>query len=412
VVSDSIIDAWIYRDIVTLMGQQFVDTLKVTMIGDVRKFLKMDLDSAKTIPDAHWRMPDGENRREGKDYITVSNGILDVERGKLENHTSDWFSFHSLPMNYDEDAKCPNFLAFLNDIWDGDDELIESLRLWMGYCLLTSCAFEKFAVFKGASRAGKSTLAAVIESIVGKDNTVSTSLSLIGSDFGLQNLMGKKLCVFQDAERASPDRMGIATERIKSLSSNEPIGINRKGQAVLVQRLGLKIAFVCNRLPNFLNDENALTNRMVVFPFWKSFAGREDSGLKERLMGEIGGVFNWALVGARRLLRGEKLFTSKRGLEEMELIAQQLDSVEGFIAECIEVTGMEHNVVTNDDLWRAYKEWCKDSNRSSKNRQWFLINIRAHKKMAGTPWRNNTVRGFYKVRLKAPDGIFDDDVPF
>jgi P4 family phage/plasmid primase-like protien len=402
VVSDATIDALILKDMKTLMGQEFVNDLKVQMISDTRKLLKMDLDKAQDIPDVHFK---GRNSRE---YITVGNGILDVERGELEPHTPDWFSFHSLPMVYEESAECKGFLKFLEDIWDGDMELIESLRLWMGYCLLTSCSFEKFAVFKGASRAGKSTLASVIEGIVGRENTASTSLSLIGSDFGLQNLMGKKLCVFQDAERASLDRMGVATERIKSLSSNEPIGINRKGQSVVFQRMGLKIAFVCNRLPNFLNDESALTNRMIVFPFWKSFAGREDTNLKERLFAELPGIFNWALVGARRLLRGEKLFTSQRGQEEMESIVQQLDSVQGFVAECMELTEMEHNILRNEELWKAYKTWCEDSNRGAKNRQRFFMEIHSHPRLVGRRTRTSAFRGFHSVKLKL-DGYFPDD---
>lgn len=410
VVNEGAIDAWIFKDMKTLMGEEFTNAVKVQVVSDTRKLLKLSLDKAKEIPDVHWRKGQGS-----LDCITLGNGILDVPTGQLFPHSPDWFSFHSLPIIYSDGAECPEFLKFLEDIWEGDMELIESLRLWMGYCLLTSCAHEKFAVFKGASRAGKSTLASVIESIVGRDNTASTSLSLIGSDFGLQNLMGKKLCVFQDAERASLDRMGVATERIKSLSSNEPIGINRKGQSVIFQRMGIKIAFVCNRLPNFLNDEGALTNRMIVFPFWKSFAGREDTGLKERLLGELQGIFGWALVGARRLLRGEKLFTAQKGLEEMQGILEQLDSVQGYIAEVLDFTDMEHNVVTNDDLWRSYKTWCEESNRAAKNRQRFFMETNNHPKIRDRRKRTATWRGFHSLKLKAggdfPDDL-EDAVPF
>jgi putative DNA primase/helicase len=407
VVSDAVIDAWVLKDMKLLMGQEFVDTIKVQLVSDTRKILKMEMDNSQGIPDVHFK------GRQSGNYITVQNGILNVETGELEEHNPDWFSFHSLPMVYRDNAECPTFIAFLNDVWDGDSELIESLRLWMGYCLLTSCTFEKFAVFKGASRAGKSTLAAVIESIVGRDNTASTSLSLIGSDFGLQNLMGKKLCVFQDAERASLDRMGVATERIKSLSSNEPMGINRKGQTVVFQRMGIKIAFVCNRLPQFLNDESALTNRMIVFPFWKSFAGREDHNLKERLLSEVEGIFNWSLVGARRLLRGGKLFTAQKGLEEMQGIIEQLDSVQGFVAECLEITELDHNIVSAEDLWRAYKTWCQDSNRPAKNKQRFFMELHSHPKLGDRKVRTKTARGFKGMKLKLDMFPEDDEViPF
>lgn len=391
VVSDGAVESLVFRD----MPQDVTQTIKASMFSDVRKIVKMELSKPHGIPDVCWRK-DGV---EGTDYITVRNGILDVSTGALLPHQKEWFCFHSLPMVYVENGECPEFLSFLENIWDGDKELIESLRLWMGYCLLTSCSMEKFAVFKGASRAGKSTLASVIENIVGRENTASTSLSLIGSDFGLENLMGRKLCVFQDAERASLDRMGVATERIKSLASNDPVGINRKGQTVVFQRLGVKIAFVCNKLPNFLNDENALTNRMVVFPFWKSFLGQEDTGLKERLAKETQGIFNWALVGARRLLRGDKLFTAQKGLEAIQEITEQLDSVQGYVSECIEVTDMAHSFVTADDLWASYKEWCKDSGRHTKHKQRFFQEISQHPWLVKRKERRNNRRGFLGIRV-------------
>ena len=391
VISDGAVESLIFHD----MPLEVRQTIKASMFSDVRKIVKMQLSKAQGIPDVHWR---GQEDK-GIDFITVKNGILDVQTGELLGHSKDWFCFHSLPMVYSENASCEEFLKFLDSVWDGDAELIESLRLWMGYCLLTSCSMEKFAVFKGASRAGKSTLASVIESIVGRENTASTSLSLIGSDFGLENLMGRKLCVFQDAERASLDRMGVATERIKSLASNDPVGINRKGQSVVFQRLGVKIAFVCNKLPNFLNDENALTNRMIVFPFSKSFMGQEDTGLKERLTKETQGIFNWALVGARRLLRGEKLFTSEKGKEALQKLTEQLDSVEGFIAEGLEFTGMDHNFISSNELWAAYKQWCKDAGRFPKHKQRFCQDVLTHRAFKDLVVRRDNIRGYKGIKV-------------
>jgi putative DNA primase/helicase len=193
--------------------------------------------------------------------------------------------------------------------------------------------------------------------------------------------------------------MGVATERIKSLASNDPVGINRKGQSVVFQRLGVKIAFVCNKLPNFLNDENALTNRMIVFPFFKSFMGQEDTGLKERLSRETEGIFNWALVGARRLLRGDKLFTSERGKEALQKLTEQLDSVEGFVAEGLEFTGQSHNFLSANELWAAYKEWCKDAGRHPKHKQRFCQDISSHKAFKSLYVRTNKARGYQGLKV-------------
>ena len=409
VISDALMDSVIYRDIERAEGDgELLRTMKANFLSDVRKVVKFELNKSGVIPDVHWR------GREGKDYISFRNGILDVQTGELLRHSEEWFSFQSVDIEYREDAECPGFLGFLEDVWEGDQELIESLRLWMGYCLLSQANLQKFAVFKGASRAGKSTLVGVIEAMLGRSNTTSTSLSLIGSDFGLESLMGKKLCVFQDADRASMDRMGVATERIKSLASNDPLGVNRKGQSVVNQRLGVKVAFVCNRMPPFLNDENALTNRMVVFPFWKSFEGREDFGLLERLESEVQGVLNWSLVGARRLLRGERLVMSSRGREALQEIHEALDSVQGFVAEAVQDTGHEHNRIGTRALWDAYREWCKDSGRLAKNKQKFFMEIGNHPRLKERKYRTNSDRGFWGFKIvsdvmEAVDATADDD---
>lgn len=410
VISDGMMDSIIYRDIERAEGDgELLRTMKANFLSDIRKVVKFELNKAGAIPDVHWR------GRDGKDYISFRNGILDVQTGELLKHSEEWFSFQSVDLEYRDDAECPGFLGFLEDVWEGDAELIESLRLWMGYCLLSQANLQKFAVFKGASRAGKSTLVGVIEAMLGRMNTTSTSLSLMGSDFGLESLMGKKLCVFQDADRASMDRMGIATERIKSLASNDPVGINRKGQSVVHQRLGIKVAFVCNRMPPFLNDENALTNRMIVFPFWKSFEGREDFSLLERLEAEVQGVLNWALVGARRLLRGERLVMSARGREALQEIAEQLDSVQGFVAECLKDTGQTHNKLSTRGLWEAYRDWCKDSGRMAKNKQRLFMELGSHPRLRERKWRTMDDRGYWGFVLTVDtfpdDGVESSDEP-
>lgn len=394
VISDSYMDSIIYRDIGEFCNHgELIKTMKVGHISDIRKAVKFHLNKGQVIPDVFWK------GKEGTNFVTLKNGILDLNTGELLKHTEDWFCFQSVSVDYDQDARCPEFLKFLGSVWDNDPQLIESLRLWMGYCLLSIANHQKFAIFKGASRAGKSTLVSVLEGLLGHDNCASTSLSLIGSDFGLESLMGKKLVVFQDADRASPDRMGVATERIKSLASNDPMGINRKGQSVVNQRMNTKVAFVCNKLPPFLNDENALTNRMVVFPFWKSFQGQEDLGLSERLESEIQGVLNWALVGARRLLGGQKLFTAPRGLEALEEITQQLDSVQGFLAECMVFTDSKADCVGARSLWDSYREWCKESGRLPKNKQRFFMELSGNKRLNNQKWRNSGDRGYWGVRL-------------
>ncbi len=333
-------------------------TVNMNQVAGMTKALKLTLQG--TTPDRETKVDSWLTGKKGE-FITCKNGILDIATGHLYPHSSDWFSFTCLPFNYDPSASCPQFEAFLDSIWSGDVEQQQSLKYWIGYLLISSMEQQKFAVFKGASRAGKGTIVRLIEQLLGTNNYAACSFNTFGTDFGLEPLLGKRAAIFNDAENASGDKRNIATERIKSITGNDSIPINRKGMPIVTQNLPAKIIFVCNNMPNFLNDKNAMTNRMIGFDFKESFFGREDHTLKERLSTEIPGILNWALVGSRAIMAGDKLIQSTSGQKMVEDISISLDSVKCFVRDCIRVTKDSDDRISTKALWIAFKEWCQGS---------------------------------------------------
>lgn len=334
-------------------------SVTANQIGGMTRMLKLVLQGSH--PDRKYKADTWLTGKKGE-FITCANGILDIGNGLLYPHTSDWFSFTCLPFKYDPDAKCPNFERFLDSIWGDDNEQKESLRYWIGYLLISSMNQQKFAVFKGRSRAGKGTIVRLIEKMLGENNYAACSMYSFGNDFGLEPLLGKRAAMFNDAEKATGDKGNIATERIKSITGNDSIPVNRKGLPIITQALPAKIMLICNAMPNFGNDENAITNRMIGFDFKESFAGREDPTLQETLEDEIPGILNWALVGARALMNGEKLIQSTSGQQLVDEVSISLDPVKCFVRDCIKVTGDSHNRASSQALWDAFKEWCHEAN--------------------------------------------------
>lgn len=397
-------------DLYRSMGTKF--------ITDVRSVIKLELhrkSPLRTFQADFWL--DG---RTG-DYISLENGILDVNSGELLSHSSHWFSFTRLSFPYEADAQCPRFLGFLDSIWDGDQELIGLLQLWMGYMLSGRMNLQKFAVLRGFSRGGKGTLLRVMELIIGLDNIHSGSLIDFGGDFGVEPALGKKLLLFPDADKATAgDRLVTATERIKNITGEDMLSINRKNRPQVSYRLPLKIVLTCNRIPPFANDNNALTNRMIVFPFDKSFHGKEDLDLSEDLRKELPGIFNWAMVGLRRILRGERLEQSEKGKQALDEIMEELDSVLGFISESIRFKLGSAQRVAFKSIWDAYTEWCRDSRRPPKSRQRFAKEFTSALKAKGLkPVKSHGSRVFEGFELVSEptfedmcDGDAQDDVPF
>lgn len=397
-------------DLYRSMGTKF--------ISDTRKFVKLELHARsplRTMQCDFWL--DG---RTG-DYISLENGILDVNTGELLNHSSLWFSFTRLSFPYESEAQCPRFLGFLDSIWDGDQELISLLQLWMGYMLSGQMNLQKFAVLRGESRGGKGTLLRVMELLIGMDNIHSGALVDFGGDFGLEPVLGRKLLIFPDADKAAAsDRLITATERIKNITGEDMLSINRKNKVQVSYRLPLKVVLTCNRIPPFANDNHALTNRMVVFPFEKSFHGREDLQLSEDLRKELPGIFNWSIVGLRRILKGERLEQSEKGKKALDEIMEELDSVLGFISESIRFKPMSTQRVAFKSIWDAYTEWCRDSRRQTKSKQRFAKEFTSAIRARGLePRKSNGNRVFEGIDLIS-EPLFesesprdhDDDIPF
>lgn len=317
-----------------------------------------------------------------RDYIALENGILDLRTLKMFNHHQDWFSFNCLPFEYQPGGgKSEVWNQFLDSIWSGQYAPLKALlQLWVGYLILGHTNQQKFALFMGASRAGKGTIVRTLCRLMGKGNWEPSTLTALSSDFGLQPLLGKKLIIFPDIQAMGANtNLSVATERILSIVGEDAISINRKNMTMTSARLPGRIILTCNEMPPLLNHRRALTNRMLVFPFEKNFAGREDHELEGKLENELPGIFNWALEGVRRILAGEKLENTPLGSQAIEDIAMDSDSVLSFERQRIQIVPIQNGAfenmqekITSRQAYEAYAQFCADTGRLKKSEPVFF----------------------------------------
>lgn len=399
------------------------EKLKIDQLRNLRLGVKRELEGlCKDLK------PDTWTTAQIGEFVSCRNGILNIRTGELLPHDPAWFSFTTLPFDHVPNQGCPAFKEFLRSVWDGDRDLEKALQLWMGYILIRPMRDQKFAVLIGESRGGKSTLARVMEALVGAENTIGCDMMQFGDSFGLEPVIGKKLAVFSDTEKANGKEVLIATERIKRITGNDPITVNRKNKGMMQVAFSTKIVLVCNTIPPFINNQNSLTNRMIVFPFNKTFYGKEDLGLEERLMTERSGIFNWALEGAVELLGGARLHHAAAGVRKVEEISEVLDNVKGFISDAVQfhsdLQGRE-SFVSCHTLFEAYKAWCRDSNYMAHGKKRFFQEFRGktnNRVVAGVRRDiGGTVRGYHGLTLDSEalvghvfDGIgpVDEEIPF
>ena len=277
-------------------------------------------------------------------------------------HTKDFFSTACLPYAYDPEAACPNWEAFLGEVFEGDPESVRELQKMFGYFLTASNRYEKIFIFKGLPRGGKGTIVTVLQELVGISNIASPSLQGLGKDFGFGNMLGKTVCLVNEANAdKQSDVPQLAIDRLKAVSGNDRVEVEKKHKDPVYRHLFMRFLLSCNNVPRFRDPSGALNHRLIVFEFVKSWAGREDSGLKTRLLGEMPGILNWALTGLYNLEVVDQAF--RQPTSSADLVADLLRSnapTASFADDCLEVTGRQADKVSKDGMYGLYRAWCED----------------------------------------------------
>jgi putative DNA primase/helicase len=330
--------------------------------------------------------------------IPFRNGWLDAESGVLEPLRPDRDVRWIVPAEYDEQATCPEWFAFLDSIgWTEGTEERRLIQQWVGHLISGATDIHKGMLLIGPKRAGKGTVLDVCSALLG-DGAVGIQLDSFDKNFGMQNLIGKGLATIGDA------RFGLRTnkavvERLLSLTGFDTMQIDVKQKDPMSVRLPTRLMIATNESPKFIEASDALSTRFLILNFVTSFYRREDLRLKHRLMKELPGIARWALAGYRDL-RAQGFFTeTEKGLEMQEQMIHDAAPIRSFIEdEC--VLGASHHVVSQE-LFDRYRTWCEQANTYVMDRSTFFrdLNTAYPGKFENTKRRVNGKQVPHKIGL-------------
>lgn len=261
---------------------------------------------------------DEEEYADPKKLIALDNGLFNLNTKKLIDHTDDYLNINVLPYEYDQDAKCPNFKAFLNDIYFHDLEQVKLLQEWFGYCLLRDNKYQKFMLIYGPPRSGKGVLARLLKAFIGEENYAGIKLTDITDIHMLDFINTKLLASIGEINLSkSIDRTTIY-QNFNSIVGCDYITARALYEAPYTTQIKTKFLLSANEMPFFFDDSGALSARMLVIRHAISFEGKEDINLDQKLEKELPGIFNWAVEGYHRL-KNQGMFTVTPTMQEIIL---------------------------------------------------------------------------------------------
>ena len=185
--------------------------------------------------------------------------------------------------------------------------------------------------------------------------------NLADPQFGREQLIGKLVAIVPESDFGHRDDRGVATSFLKAVTGEDNVSIGRKFKREWQGTLPTRFFFVANKTPRWSDDSPALSIRSEPLQFATSFVGKEDERLTEKLIGELPGIFNWALFGYRQLRSTQRFTQPESSTRLREDIRRLASGVLGFIeSDCvIESADLTEGrgVTSEDDLYRAYKVW-------------------------------------------------------
>jgi putative DNA primase/helicase len=351
------------------------DLKKVTYFLDA---LKGEVHVPRSTPPPTW-LPGAVEPPIATDMVAVANGLVHLPSGRLLPHTPTFFNLNALDFAFDAAATCPKWMAFLHELWPNDEDAISCLQEIFGYFVANDTRQQKIFDIVGPLRSGKGTIGRVLGRLLGKDNVVAPTLSSLATQFGPQPLIGKSLGIISDARLGGGAHdQQVVVERLLSISGEDTLTVDRKYKAAWTGQLPLRILILTNVLPELPDPSGALASRFVVLTLTRSFIGKEDIHLTDKLVTELPGILNWSINGWRNLQKRGRFDPPASSDALVRQLGRLTSTIGAFLADCCKIgTGEEFHVPV-DTLFVRYLTWCEGENiKTPGTKEMFGTNLHA-----------------------------------
>jgi putative DNA primase/helicase len=336
--------------------------------------------------------------------FNVRNGTIDLQTGELGPHERGHRLTQLSPVDFDPDAACPTWNAFVSSAMGGAAMMTTYLQRVVGY-QMTGMTSEQCLVFHfGGGSNGKSTFRGTVQAMLG-DYAIAAPRGLLVESKGnpphpteLARLYGKRYAAC--AEVGEGEKFDEA--KIKDLTGGDTIPCRRMNEDFWELRPTHKLDLFGNHRPTVTGTDLGIWRRLRLIPWLVTVAPEDqDKGLAAKLLTELPGVLAWAVRGC--------LEWQRVGLAEPEQVQQagaeyrtDSDVLGAFLRDYCDFASDAR--CARKDLRKRYETWCEELGHKPVGARKLAERLRGSGVVESQVRRDGKpVDGWAGVSLKASD---------
>jgi len=351
-----------------------------------KSFNLKNLDNVSLLLTEHedFSMPDAIAFANSNGFLLpFVNGALNTKTLEFLPHKATNYSTHIIPIEYNSKDSIENtkFAEFLTSLVNNNSNRLKILRACLNMIFTNNLLYQVALYIYGPGGTGKSTFINLLIYLLGKDVTLSTSMSQINSRFGLASIIGKYLLILNDVSLYR----GQEPKNIKNIITQDVMEADIKYKQPIAFTPNSFLLISSNTLWDIKNSTTGLARRMIYFPFdnvpehkqLELFRILRNNEAVGNLLPHLAGFVNWILTCPQEYID----LLSNGGSNITSMISQEsiyVNPLHVFVKDCLlqdpnQQIRLGSNKLEAITLFGVYNKWCLNNGISPMTFKSFSI---------------------------------------
>lgn len=332
--------------------------------------------------------------------LNTPAGAVDLRTGQLRPSAPGDYVTKRTAVAPAGDA--PTWRRFLEEVTQGDMELVAFLRRMAGYALTGSVREHALFFLFGPGGNGKGTFLNTLTAVLGDYAAVASIETFTATPTDrhptdLAMLRGARLVASQETEEGRH----WAESRLKALTGGDPVTARFMRQDFFTFLPQFKLVIAGNHKPALRNVDAAMRRRLHLVPFTRRLGDEErDPTLPDTLRAEWPGILAWCIQGCVEWQR-VGLLPPASVREASDDYFETEDALGAWMAECCDTAPGTSRFETSEALFTSWSEWAERAGEYVGSRRRFSQNLQAR---GFTPGRQPGTgrKGYHGINLGKP----------